>query len=183
MIKNMIRTITFYLLALFVVVLLTLGKAHIFQFLDFSAFLWVFLGPLFFTCISYHPKGIYNAVVALVEEKDLQNKEKYLAGAQLFKRLEENTVNLTLLGVFFAFISLLIHYVDPHFIGPSMGFGFLVSLYGITLSKLLFLPCMIKLEMDANPRNIPKIRLFDWRIFVLLPFLFLFFLNLFPEVW
>jgi flagellar motor component MotA len=181
----MIRIIIFYLLTLFAVALFTLGRAHIIQFLDFSAFLWVFLGTLFFTSISYHPKEIYNAVVALVEEKDLQNKkkEKYLAAAKLFKRLEENTMNLTLLGVFFAFISLLIHYTDPHFIGPSMGFGFLVSLYGITLSKLIFLPWMIKLEMNANSQNIPKIRLFDWRIFVLLPFLFLFFLNLFPEVW
>jgi flagellar motor component MotA len=173
----MVRRIIFYLLALFVVFLLILVKGRIILFLDFSAFLWVFLVPLFFTCISYHPKEIYN-VIALVKEEDPKKKEKYLAGAQLFKRLEENTMNFTLVGVFFAFISLLIHHPV---VGPSMGFGFSVSLYGIALSKLIFFPCIIKLEMDANSRNIPKIRLFDWRIFVLLPFLFLFFL--FPEVW
>ena len=115
-------------------------------FLNFSAFLLVFVCALLFTLATHGPRRLLEAFVAGCFGHDLAEGDT-VHHRVVLTSLRRLIYASAALGYLFGLVSMLSNLSDPSAIGPAIAVALLTSLYAVVMAEFLVTPMMSRLSV------------------------------------
>jgi chemotaxis protein MotA len=124
---------------------------------DFSAYVFSLVST------NYSVDEVITVSEAQINEQVKRSKKN----SEVFKNMGNSGPAFGMFGTLFGLVYMLSSLDDPTKIGPGLALGLLVTLYGVSMTHLLFYPLSMKILIDAEMVKVRELIILDCAVMMM----------------
>ena len=124
---------------------------------DFSAYVFSLVST------NYSVDEVITVSEAQINEQVKRSKKN----SEVFKNMGNSGPAFGMFGTLFGLVYMLSSLDDPTKIGPGLALGLLVTLYGVSMTHLLFYPLSMKIMIDAEMVKVRELMILECAVMIM----------------
>ena len=106
-------------------------------------------------------------VIMVAESQINEQLKRSKKNSEVFKNMGNSGPAFGMFGTLFGLVYMLSSLDDPTKIGPGLALGLLVTLYGVSMTHLLFYPLSMKIMIDAEIVKVRELMILESAVFMM----------------